>query len=244
MLLKRSVLILDHPNPTVGPDFLDSKITVVPDKATSSGLRDIFIGFKYNVMDNFSVAMKTSFGPLRIGKAPSEKKQSDGIQELETGKDYDTYQFVGYYDLKTDLMPINLMFGYTHFSEGFQNFLDNDKTRIKLGDMMILGAGTTYSIDKFTFDGSLTMVRHGKDKFKGGSVSGVAGTNSYQELPDSDGSALIANVQLNYNYKKFLRFFIGSMIFLSNDETGQIYESPGRLQPGNTLRFGTTLFYK
>ena len=130
-------------------------------------------------------------------------------------------------------------------SNEFQiNFLDNKNTRIKLGDMMILGVGTTYSVDKFTFDGSLTMVRHGKDEFKGGTVSGVAGTDSYQELPDSDGSALIANVQLNYNYKEFLRFFVGSMMFLSNDATGQIYESPGRLEPGNTLRFGTTLFYK
>lgn len=55
----------------------DAGVTIPPDKATSSSLRDIFIGAKYNIRDNLSLAFRTSFGPLRIGVAPSEKTEKD-----------------------------------------------------------------------------------------------------------------------------------------------------------------------
>jgi hypothetical protein len=95
------------------------------------------------------------------------------------------------------------------------------------------------------------LLYHRTDKYKGGNSefsntnpNTKAGYTTWTDVPNSNGYVQMAKFEVVYQPAIFLRLFVNSNIILSNDATGQLYNFPGRIQPGNMMAFGMTLFAK
>lgn len=225
----------------------------VPDKAEANHLNDTFIGFKY-AFKNLSIAYKGTWGFLKTGNDSTEKDMSDGVQELETSRGYDQHHLLAFYDLEMVKVPIELTAGYIILGEMTQNFLDNRNIKFDPGNMVIGKINLPFQLtNKTKLSTSLTGIIHGEDKYKGGNSafsntdpSGTinSGYDDFTTVPESDGTVLIGKVELSYQPKRYLRGFISGTFILDNDITGVLYNFPGRLEPGNMINFGVTLFAK
>ncbi len=224
-----------------------------PDKAEADNLNDTFLGIKYN-FGTFSAAYKVTTGFLKTGHDSLEKDLSDGVQELETSRGYDQYHIYIFKDLNILNNPVHLTGGYIMLGDMTQNFLDNKMVDFRPGDMLIIKANIPINpIKNISINTSITGIFHGKDKYKGGNSafsntdpSGTrnSGYDDWTTVPKSDGSSWIGNIEISYQPKIFIKAFVNGTFILSNDATGQLYNFPGRLQPGNMIGFGITLFAK
>ncbi len=241
-------------NQGVGDSF-----NAAPDKATSNHLRDTYLGIKWSAAKNLSFTYRFSAGPLRTGVDSSEKKYSDDVQELETGLGYDVNQFFVNYDYQTKYVPIQLMAGFILNGGGTHTFLDNTNVRVDYGDMIYLKVATQYAFSpKFISGLSLEHIRAGKDTYQGNPATSSFGPQSpgaaaagsqgvpatETDVPNSKASATIAHASFKYIHKPFLHFFFLAEKPIQNDKTGQVYDFPGRLEPGLKLSIGTTFFFK
>jgi hypothetical protein len=226
---------------------------LVPDKAEADHLNDTFIGFKYK-LKNLSIAYKGTWGFLKTGNDSTEKDMSDGVQELETSRGYDQHHLLGFYDLEMVKIPIELTAGYIYLGEMTQNFLDNKNIKFNPGNLVVGKVNIPFKLtEKVKLSTSITGIFHGEDEYKDGNsafsntdplATRNSGYTDYTTVPKSDGTALIGKVELSYQPKIYLRAFVNGTFMLSNDTTGVLYNFPGRLEPGNMLGFGITLFAK
>ncbi len=225
----------------------------VPDKAEANHLNDTFIGFKY-AFKNFSFAYKGTWGFLKTGHDSTEKDMSDGVQELETSRGYDQHHFLTFYDIEMVKIPIELTAGYIYLGQMTQNFLDNRNIKFKPGNMVVGKINIPFMLSKtIKLSTSLTGILHGEDEYKGGNsefsntdpaATLNSGYTDFTTVPDSDGKVLIGKVELSYQPKKYIRGFVNGTFILDNTISGVLYNFPGRLEPGNMIGFGVTLFGK
>ncbi|MBI60295.1 hypothetical protein CL657_03660 [bacterium] len=223
----------------------------VPNKAEADNLNDIFVGVKFNP-GPVSLAYKTTSGFLMTGHDSLEKKQSDGVQELETSRGYSQHHLYLFKDLSLLNQTLELTTGYIFLGNLTQDFLDLKKCDISPGNIILAKANLPLRfLDQFTLNSSYTFLYHGKDEIRGGNSAfsntnpdSTAGYSDWTEMPDSAGIVQMANLELVYQPAIFVRAFVRGNIILSNDATGQFYNFPGRIQPGNMLSFGVTLFAK
>ena len=216
----------------------DSRYTRAPRQAEGHHMNDLYMGLKYGISEDMAVVLNMSAGFMRIGTDAREKTYVDGEQELETGKTYDEYQLFGFYDTHLYQFPINLMVGYVHKMEGYQRFLDNDFDA-HFGDVMVLGVSSHHEIAKnIKLLGKLTYLVTAKDKQYDST------TDTWQDIGSSDSSVLMSEVGVEYQPYIFLRAFAKASVPIANDFEGQLYDFPGRLEPGVAAKFGMTLFYK
>ncbi len=229
----------------------------VPDKAESDHLNDTFIGLKYN-LGKFSAAYKGTFGFLKTGNDSEEKTYEDGVQELETSRGYDQHHLYVFKDVSIKTQLIELTGGYIYLGEMTQIFLDNSSVKFNPGDMFLAKVNVPVTFKQyFTLNTSITSIYHQKDKYKDGNSAflTVSGTKnpavdlkkkytSWTTVPKSSGTTHLAKIELLYQPKIFIRVFINANTVLSNDISGQLYNFPGRLQPGTMWTFGMTLFGK
>lgn len=226
----------------------------VPEKAISNHMRDTYIGFKYALSDRMAFTTRFSAGFLLTGVDSAEKKIADGVQELETGLGYDTYQFFIDYDIPAKPLPLLLTVGYFHNTQGPHGFLDITDVIIDYGDIIYLKAATEYKFHPtMVLEASLEHMITMKDKYKANSAASTFSTQSaltvpvpttFTDVPNSAGYATVASFGLRVMPKEFLYFYASAHHTLYNKKTGQNYDFPGRLQPGPYLLLGTTLFFK
>ena len=225
----------------------------VPNKAEANHLNDTFIGFKYK-LKNFSIAYKGTWGFLKTGVDSTEKDMSDGVQELETSRGYDQHHILGFYDLEMVKIPIELTAGYIYLGEMTQNFLDNKNIKFNPGNMVVGKINIPLQLtEKIKLSSSLTGIYHAEDKYKDGNsafsntdpaATRNSGYTDYTTVPKSDGTSLLGKIELSYQPKIYLRAFVNGTFMLHNDISGVLYNFPGRLEPGNMIGFGVTLFAK
>lgn len=214
------------------------RYTRAPQQAEGHHMNDLYMGIKYGLSEDLAVALKVSAGFLRIGTDAREKTYIDGKQELETGKTYDDYQLFVFYDTHYETIPLNFTLGYVHKTEGYQRFLDNDFDA-HFGDIMVFGVSSINEVmDDVHFISKLTYLLTAKDK-EYNETTGV-----YDEMKKSDSSTIIGEVGVEYRPYVFLRTFLTVFGPLYNDYEGQLYDFPGRLEPGLATKFGMTLFYR
>jgi len=222
-----------------------------PDKATADHLNDTFVGFKYQ-LEHASVAFKMSDGFLLTGNDSEEKKYEDGIQELETSRGYSQYHYYLFKNISVYNQPIELTFGYIVLGKMTQIFLDNSKINFDPGNMNLLKLNVPIKLhDLVTLNSSYVLLYHRFDKYKGGNSEFSSANNntkaSYEnwtKVPKSSGHVQMAKFELVYQPTIFLRLFMNTNLLLSNDKSGQLYDFPGRIEPGNMVAFGITLFAK
>jgi hypothetical protein len=225
----------------------------VPNKAEANHLNDTFVGFKY-ALKNFSLAYKGTWGFLKTGHDSTEKEMSDGVQELETSRGYDQHHILAFYDLEMVKIPIELTAGYIYLGEMTQNFLDNRNIKFKPGNMVVGKINLPFQLTKkIKLSTSLTGIIHGEDEYKDGNsafsntdpaATRNSGYADYTTVPDSDGEVLIGKVELSYQPKRYIRGFVNGTFVIDNTISGVLYNFPGRLEPGNMIGFGVTLFAK
>jgi hypothetical protein len=234
--------------------------TRVPEKATADNLNDTFVGLKFSP-GPFAVAYKTTTGFLMTGHDSLEKKQSDGVQELETSRGYAQHHLYLFHNQKLLNNTLEFTHGYINLGKLTQNFLDIQNCDINPGDILLTKVNfplrlsalkNTQLLDKMTLNSSYTFLYHRDDEIKGGN-SAFSNTNrdpatkafsDWTTMPDSSGITQMLDIELVYQPKIFLRAFAKGTFILSNTTTGQFYNFPGRIQPGNMLQFGVTLFAK
>ena len=233
--------------------ILGSGYTRVPDKATSNHMNDIFLGLKYKLNNSIAVAYKTTTGSLKTGVDANEKKFSDGVQELETSRGYDQHHLYMFYNTQFMKQPLHLMLGYAHLGDGPQNFLDNQNIQINPGNLIIGKLDVPVKISpQWLLSGSMTTIMHGKDKYKGGNTkfgsanpsSTAGGYTEFTDVPNSDSVAMIGTLLVSYQPKIFFKLNASWSYMVRNNISGQLYDSPGRLQPGSMIKLGGTLFFK
>ncbi|MBG90361.1 MAG: hypothetical protein CL521_00915 [Actinobacteria bacterium] len=228
--------------------LLDTPYNRAPDKAIGENLNDIYIGAKYRFLNHMAVAVKGTFGDLRTGVDAREKKVEDNQQELETGKSYDEFHGYLFADYEIGMLPLRITTGYVWKGDGYQNFLDNKKIDINLGDVIILGLGTELKLPlDINTEIGITHLITGKDKYKGGNSNTLlptAGYSDWTEVPDSDTSATMASISMTKSLKKFLRVYANASLPIAHNMKGQLYDFPGRLEPSTTIKLGMTLFLK
>ena len=223
----------------------------IPDKATADNMNDIFVGVKVDA-GPVSIAYKGTDSKLMVGHDSLEKKQSDGVQELETSRGYSQHHLYLFKDFSLLNQTLELTTGYIFLGNLTQDFLDLKKCDISPGNIILAKANLPLRfLDQFTLNSSYTFLYHGKDEIRGGNsafsntnLDSTAGYSDWTEMPDSAGIVQMANLELVYQPAIFVRAFVRGNIILSNDATGQFYNFPGRIQPGNMLSFGVTLFAK
>ncbi|MBH37739.1 hypothetical protein CL658_01775 [bacterium] len=230
---------------------IDATYNRVPQQATADNLNDTFVGFKFSP-GPFAVVYKTTNGDLMTGHDSLEKQQADLVQELETSRGYSQHHVYLFNDLNLMGQKLELTTGYIALGKLTQDFLDIQKCDILPGDMIIAKANAPISLRQFTLNPSYTMIYHRPDFIKGGN-SAFSNTNvspltkAYSDwtvIPHSSGYVQLATVELIYQPTIFLRTFVRGSVVLSNDATGQFYNFPGRIEPGNMILFGVTLFAK
>ncbi|RAP27161.1 hypothetical protein DID74_01085 [Candidatus Marinamargulisbacteria bacterium SCGC AG-333-B06] len=223
----------------------------VPDKAEADNMNDIFVGFKVNA-GPVSVAYKGTDSNLMVGHDSLEKKQADGVQELETSRGYSQHHFYLFNNLDLFGKTLELTSGYIFLGNLTQDFLDVKKCDIDPGNMLIAKVNLPLTfMDNITLNSAYTFLYHRQDYIKGGNSAfsstnpdSTAAYSDWTAMPNSAGSVHMANIELVYQPTIFLRAFVRSNIILANDATGQFYNFPGRIQPGNMILFGVTLFAK
>ena len=230
---------------------LNSSYNSVPDKAEADNMNDIFVGVKVNV-GPVSVAYKGTDSKLMVGHDSLEKKQADGVQELETSRGYSQHHLYLFHNLDLLGQTLELTTGYIALGNLTQDFLDIKKCDIDPGNMMLAKVNLPLTfMDNITLNSSYTFLYHRQDNIKGGNSAfsntnpvSTAAYSDWTAIPNSAGSVHMANLELVYQPAIFLRAFVRSNIILANDATGQFYNFPGRIQPGNMILFGVTLFAK
>ena len=222
-----------------------------PDKAESNHINDIFIGLKYNA-GPFSLAFKTSSGSLLTGIDSEEKEYDDGVQELETSRGYSQYHYYLFHDNKLMFIPLEFTVGYIYLGQMTQIFLDNLNVDFKPGSMTLAKLNIPIKLlDNVTLNSSYTAIKHETDQYKGGnsafsntSTTTLDAYSDWTDAPKSDGTVQLAKFELVYQPTIFLRAFVNTTITLQNDKAGPLYNFPGRLEPGDMVAFGLTLFAK
>lgn len=244
---------------------LNSSYNSVPDKATADNMNDIFVGVKVNV-GPVSVAYKGTDSKLMVGHDSLEKKQADGVQELETSRGYSQHHFYLFKDIKLLDHSLEFTTGFIALGTLTQDFLDIKSCEIRPGSIFLAKANLPVSlsslplslsdspfsfINDLSLNSSYTVLHHRKDYIKGGNSAfsntnpdTTAGYSDWTAMPKSSGFVHMANLELVYQPAIFFRAFVRGNFILANDTTGQFYNFPGRIQPGNMILFGVTLFAK
>ena len=208
------------------------------------------MGFKFSLEENLSLTYRFSAGPLKTGIDSTEKKVADGVLELETGMGYDIYQFILDYDFNDFKLPIQLSLGYFVLGSSTQSFLDNSNVHIDHGNMLYLKMGTQYKFHKkLMLNVQLEHLFVEKDKAQGIDATSIFRTtddvsNTKTSVEGSSGYALIGKAGIHYLPREFWHVFLKVEKPFSNTVAGQVYDFPGRLEPGLKVIFGTTLLYK
>jgi len=221
-----------------------------PDKAESDHINDIFVGLKYR-FGPFAAAFKMSSGLLLTGIDSEEKAYADGIQELETSRGYSQHHYYLFYD-NSFLIPFEFTAGYIYYGKMTQTFLDNLNVDFHAGPLTLAKLNIPLKLlDNVTLNSSLTALSHATDRYKGGNsefgsanTDTTAGYDDWTDAPNSDGTVILTKIELIYQPAIFLRAFVNTTITLENDKAGPLYNFPGRLEPGNMVAFGVTLFAK
>ncbi|MBA94728.1 MAG: hypothetical protein CMP21_03100 [Rickettsiales bacterium] len=237
----------------------------VPDKATADNMNDIFVGVKVDA-GPVSVAYKGTDSKLMVGHDSLEKKQADRVQELETSRGYSQHHFYLFKDIKLLDHSLEFTTGFIALGTLTQDFLDIKSCEIRPGSIFLAKANLPVSlsslplslsdspfsfINDLSLNSSYTVLHHRKDYIKGGNSAfsntnpdTTAGYSDWTAMPKSSGFVHMANLELVYQPAIFVRAFVRGNFILANDTTGQFYNFPGRIQPGNMILFGVTLFAK
>ncbi|MAQ64384.1 MAG: hypothetical protein CL503_03705 [Actinobacteria bacterium] len=245
--------------------FIDDIYNRVPDKATADNMNDIFVGVKVDA-GPVSIAYKGTDSKLMVGHDSLEKKQADGVQELETSRGYSQHHFYLFKDIKLLDHSLEFTTGFIALGTLTQDFLDIKSCEIRPGSIFLAKANLPVSLSSlplslsdspFSFikdlslNSSYTVLHHRKDYIKGGNSAfsntnpdTTAGYSDWTAMPKSSGFVHMANLELVYQPAIFVRAFVRGNFILANDTTGQFYNFPGRIQPGNMILFGVTLFAK
>ncbi len=199
-------------------------------------LGDTFVGLKYQVADCLAFTARATFGPFKTGRDDHASREIDYVKEIPTGTVYDQYEFYSHYDQTIGKIPFRLMLGYIYKNRGYQNFFDNRDITMNMGDLFLAGLGADYAISK-KWDTRIdfTFIHSNPDQ--------VRENGTWRSFPESKANTVIGKVGATYSPYPFLQIFTDAFIPLSNDLTGKLYDSPGRLEPGWNFQYGVRLFY-
>ncbi|RAP28493.1 hypothetical protein DID78_04970 [Candidatus Marinamargulisbacteria bacterium SCGC AG-343-D04] len=234
-------------------NVLGDSYELKPDNAEANHMNDIFVGFKYKLTKNTAFAYKMTSNFLKVGIDANEKRLEDGYQELETSQGYDEYHVYLFKDTSIGNQPIHLTAGYAFLGKTFQNFLDNKNIKINAGNLAIMKVAVPISLPQnISINTSITGISHERDKYRGGNSAFIntdptslrSGHEGWTKVPNSNGFTTLGSIELVYQPKIFLRTFLNTTFIMTNDIKGQIYDFPGRIQPGTMVIAGLTLFAK